>query len=447
VDVATEDSAPASRSRRATKIALWVLVGACCLVGPSSHVLRSLPKAALGHTAAAAAASAPVPFTVEPADGSTSVMPSTVVTLTSPDPIQQVQVGDHTGAVVAGQLDASTKVWRATGALFPGRQYTIDADLLDRGQVKHVTTHFQTVPGRTVSTSVMPANGSTVGVGMPIVLRFAQPIKSQDNFTRAVTVSAASGVEIRSKWFSPYELHFRPQNYWTAGDKVSVDINLAGVDAGANTFGTLRQHLSFTIGSAHVSTVDVVSHRMTVTENGQVVRSMLISAGRPKYPTMNGVHFVWGKAPMVVMDSATVGIPRNSPDGYYEKVQWNVQITTGGEYVHSAPWSVQQQGTNNVSHGCVNASPTDAKWYYNFSRVGDIVQVTGSPRPPTAKDGSADWNTAWTQWTPLSTATTATTSTSTASAAATVTSASNPTSASTPTSAATATTTSSVPWN
>jgi hypothetical protein len=103
---------------------------------------------------------------------------------------------------------------------------------------------------------------------------------------------------------------------------------------------------------------------------------------------------------MVVMDSATVGIPRNSPDGYYEKVNWNVQITTGGEYVHAAPWSVKQQGVNNVSHGCVNASPADAQWFFGLSRMGDIVQVTGSPRAPTAKDGSADWNTPFSQWSP-----------------------------------------------
>ena len=75
-----------------------------------------------------------------------------------------------------------------------------------------------------------------------------------------------------------------------------------------------------------------------------VLRTIPISAGRPKYPTMNGIHFVWGKTKNLIMDSATVGIPRNSPDGYYEKVYWDVRISYGGAFVHAAPWSVASQG-------------------------------------------------------------------------------------------------------
>ncbi len=32
-------------------------------------------------------------------------------------------------------------------------------------------------------------------------------------------------------------------------------------------------------------------------------------------------------------------------------------------YVHSAPWSVADQGKRNVSHGCINISPSNAKWF------------------------------------------------------------------------------------
>ena len=400
MEVASEEAARAPKAHWTLPVLLWLLAGALCALGPDGRALATLAKPAL--TASAAAATGPLlpAVTVDPGNGTTNVMPSTVVTVTSQDPLERVLVQDMTGAVVDGQIDPTGKLWKSTVALKPGRQYSAAIDVLSNGHHKHEMTTFSTVPGKLVSASVLPGNGQTVGVGMPVVVRFSAPVKNQAEILKGITVWSSSGTEIRAKWFSPYELHFRPAAYWTPGEQVTANLDLEGLDAGNNTFGTGHQRIGFTVGPSHVATVDVVSHVMTVTENGKVLRTMAISAGRPKYPTMNGVHFVWGKAKTVVMDSATVGIPRNSPDGYYEKVNWNVQITTGGEYVHAAPWSVKQQGVNNVSHGCVNASPADAQWFFGLSRVGDIVQVTGSPRAPTARDGSADWNTTFDQWQP-----------------------------------------------
>jgi lipoprotein-anchoring transpeptidase ErfK/SrfK len=399
VELAGDEMARASKSPWALRIALWVLAAALCVLGPNGRVLASIPQHLTGGVASAEPAGPDVAF--EPMNGATDVMPDTVVTATARGVIQEVTLIDSTGATVPGQTDLNARVWRSTAALNPGRGYTLNVTSVEGGKhVRHSASAFSTVPGKLMSASLLPGDGQTVGVGMPVVVRFSAPVKNQDVILEGFSVTAASGTEIRAKWFSPYELHFRPQSYWKTGEKVSVSMHLDGLDAGNNVFGSGSKQMTFTVGAAHVSLVDVNTHVMTVSENGNQVRSMLISAGRPKYPTMNGVHFVWGKAANLIMDSSTVGIPRNSPDGYYEKVQWNVQITTGGEYVHSAPWSVASQGQNNVSHGCVNASPTDAKWFYGFTQMGDIVQVTGSPRPPTAKDGSADWNTGWNEWIP-----------------------------------------------
>jgi lipoprotein-anchoring transpeptidase ErfK/SrfK len=156
--------------------------------------------------------------------------------------------------------------------------------------------------------------------------------------------------------------------------------------------------VSFTVGDAHVATVDTQAHTMTITSNGTTLKTVPISAGRTKYPTMGGVHIVLDKSYNVVMDSETVGIPRGSPDGYYEHVYWDVAISNGGEYVHAAPWSTGAQGSSNVSHGCVNLSTADAKWFYNFSQLGDVVQVVGSPRGPTDDAGVVDWKIPWEQW-------------------------------------------------
>jgi hypothetical protein len=99
------------------------------------------------------------------------------------------------------------------------------------------------------------------------------------------------------------------------------------------------------------------------------------------------------------MDSATVGIPRDSPDGYYEKVYWDVRISYGGAFVHAAPWSVASQGVVNVSHGCVNVAPASAEWFYNWSLRGDVVDVYNTLAPPdTADPGMSDWNMSWKKW-------------------------------------------------
>jgi lipoprotein-anchoring transpeptidase ErfK/SrfK len=320
------------------------------------------------------------------------------VTVRAKDPIERVLLTDMTGAVVDGLVDSTGRVWKSTVALKPGRQYTTSIDVGTTGDHKHATTVFSTVPGKQVSASVQPSNGMVVGVGMPVIVKFSAPIKNQAEILKGITVWSAAGTEIRAKWFSPYELHFRPPAYWAPGEQVTANVDIEGLDAGNNVFGTGRQRLNFTIGSARISTVDVGSHTMTVTENGKVLRSFPISAGKPKTPTMNGIHVIKGKSKTVIMDSSTVGIPRSSPDGYYLKVNWAVQFTWGGSYVHSAPWSVSKQGSDNVSHGCVNASPANAQWYFGNARVGDVLQVTGSPRPPTARDGSADWNTQFSEW-------------------------------------------------
>src|SRR6059058_2131757 len=132
---------------------------------------------------------------------------------------------------------------------------------------------------------------------------------------------------------------------------------------------------------------------------GQTVRVLPMSAGRDKYPTKGGIHIALEKAPVVTMDSQTVGIPRNSKDGYYEKVYWDVRISNGGAFVHAAPWSVDDQGHANVSHGCVNLSTADAQWFFGFAQRGDVVNVINSPAPPDLHDpGTADWNIPWSAW-------------------------------------------------
>ena len=97
------------------------------------------------------------------------------------------------------------------------------------------------------------------------------------------------------------------------------------------------------------------------------------------------------------MDSTTFGLALDA-GGYRTKVEYATRISNGGEFVHSAPWSVGSQGYANVSHGCVNASPADAEWFYDFSQVGDLIDVVNSPRPPDLTQDGTTWAWPWDQW-------------------------------------------------
>jgi lipoprotein-anchoring transpeptidase ErfK/SrfK len=248
--------------------------------------------------------------------------------------------------------------------------------------------------------TLSPGDGEVVGVGMPAVVAFDRPVAKADRPAVEVrlTVTADPPVEGDWRWITPALVHWRPATYWAPGTVVGLHSDLRGLQVG-EAFGGEERTVQFRIGEAHLSTVDVATHQMTVTENGQVVKVIPMSAGRDRYPTHNGIHLALEKSRMVTMDSATVGIPRDSPAGYYRKVAWATRLSYSGTYVHAAPWSVGAQGERNVSHGCINVSPADAQWFYNFTRRGDVVTVVNSNAKPLLYDpGMADWNIPWEQW-------------------------------------------------
>jgi lipoprotein-anchoring transpeptidase ErfK/SrfK len=285
--------------------------------------------------------------------------------------------------------------WTSTAFFDPGTSYVVDVTANSQNGIV-TTSHsaFKTEPtaGR-LTAATQPADGSTVGVGMPVILRFNSPVPAerQAALVQRITVQAVPPQVGAWHWFAPTEVHWRPKDYWQSGTKVTVSADFRGLDAGNDVWGLGDFTYTFTIGDKHVSTIDAGSHQMTVTDNDQLVHTYPISAGSPKYPTLDGVLFVRYRQYDVLMDSESIGIPRYAPGGYYEHVFWDTAISTDGFFVHSAPWSVWAQGSSNVSHGCVNLSPQRAQEFYEFSQIGDIVQVTNSPRAADASDGEGDW--------------------------------------------------------
>ena len=167
-------------------------------------------------------------------------------------------------------------------------------------------------------------------------------------------------------WFSNQELHYRPQQFWPAHEHVTATWDLTGWNAGSGMWGAGAGSTQFDIGDAHVAYADLGAHKMTVTDDGHAIATYPISGGKPTDPTMDGVHIVLDRSSVVRMNSATNGVPVNSPDGYDELVYSDVHISDSGEYVHAAPWSVGSQGRVNVSHGCINLSPANALAFFGI---------------------------------------------------------------------------------
>jgi len=307
-----------------------------------------------------------------------------------------VAAGPKDNAPLVGELDPAGARWTSAsgGVLAPATTYKVTANVVAaNGGASIAHSSFTTLaPSARLTARVAPLNGTTVGVGQPIALYLSKPVTDHAAVERHLTVTADPPVAGSWLWLSDTQLHWRPPQYWQPHTKVTFDAALAGVDFGGGTWGTESRKISFTIGDSHVSVVDATTHQMTVTTNGQLERTIPVSTGKDKDPTKSGVHVVMDKAETTVMDSATVGIPAGSPDAYKLTVHWNVRISNSGEFVHAAPWSVGSQGRRNVSHGCVNLSPAEATWFFNYSQLGDVVEVKGTPVQLEATNGFGDWN-------------------------------------------------------
>jgi lipoprotein-anchoring transpeptidase ErfK/SrfK len=343
-----------------------------------------------------------VQFELAPADKATGVrLDAHAKVVASGGTIGSVRVTGPDGKRLEGKLSGDARTWVSSGPLAPGARYKLTVVGENRiGVVTRRASSFTTLePAGTLGAAIMPLDGEKVGVAMPIAIWFDHPVADKAAVESHLSVEASTPVTGGWRWFNDKEVHYRPKTYWPAGTRVTLHASLAGVSAGDGVWGVRDRLVRFRIGDRHISVVNTTTHQMKVSSNGKTLKVFPMSAGRPKYPTTNGIHFTLDKAQQVTMDSATVGIPRDSPDGYYEKVYWNVRISNTGEFVHAAPWSVSSQGSANVSHGCVNLSTANAIWFYHFSQRGDVVRVIGSPKQPNGWSlGVVDWNMSWSRW-------------------------------------------------
>jgi lipoprotein-anchoring transpeptidase ErfK/SrfK len=235
------------------------------------------------------------------------------------------------------------------------------------------------VPAPFSPPSVNPASGEVVGVAQPIIINFDAPIQDRAAAERAIQVTSSPSVTGSFHWFSNRQVRWRPAEFWPAHTQVTVT-------AGGTTS-------SFSTGDAVVAVADDATKTITVTSNGQVVRTMPTSMGKNSTPTPNGTYIVGEQLREMWMDSSTYGVPVDAPEGYRVHVEYATRLSNSGIFIHGAPWSVDSQGYANVSHGCLNVSTENARWIYENMGKGDPVIVRNTVGGTlNGYDGLGDWN-------------------------------------------------------
>jgi lipoprotein-anchoring transpeptidase ErfK/SrfK len=305
-------------------------------------------------------------------------------------------------AAKSGQLDGTMSAdkvnWQSTGRLQPGETYRVRSVAVDEdGKEAVYRTRFSTEDlslDQQAYPSFFPLPGATVGVGMPAIIRFDVPIENKASIEKHLHVTSEPAQPGAFHWISDQEVHWRPEQYWQAGTKVTVEADVDSVPAGNGFYGQESRTSTFTVGRSMISKVDINTHQMRVLRDGKLIRTIPITTGeQPKYTTRSGVKVIVEKYRKKRMNSETVGIDPNGPDGYnLAGVEYAMRVTYSGEFVHAAPWSVGSQGHANVSHGCTGMSTANAEWLYSQTLIGDVVEYTGSDKPMTLTNGIGDWN-------------------------------------------------------
>lgn len=332
--------------------------------------------------------------------------PLEVTAKDSEGPITDVTAVDGSGRFVAGELSADGRRWHSTEPLAANAHYTVRVS----------TENYEGEPGRRVLTfdtgtptskkrlevTLGPDSG-TYGVGQPVTAQLDAAVKDPAQravVERALKVESSPSVAGAWHWVDDKELHYRPKEYWPAGTKVRVHSTLDGIKVGDRLWGTKSKDVSLKIGDKVVAVTDASAHSMTVYKNGEEINEIPVTTGKPGFETRNGVKVVLGKEYYVRMRGSTVGISAGSSEGYDLPVYYATRVTWSGEYVHAAPWSIDSQGSANVSHGCTGMSTGNAAWFYENVREGDVVKVInsyGDEMEPFG-NGFGDWNVAWKKW-------------------------------------------------
>ncbi len=339
---------------------------------------------------------ASVDLTITPTVQPTAVPVTAEITATvAGGSLTDVTMTDRAGNNIPGALRADGSSWVPASALRFNTGYTATITATDpTGAQKSVTTSFTTMakpPTRPIAMSVNVSDNATYGVAMPIVVTFSTgiPTKNRAAIERRLFVQSDPVQRGVWSWQSATQVVYRPQTYWQPGTSITLNTQVAGLPDGSRLIGD-DHSATFTIGKDLEYAADAKAHVLTITSDGQVIHKYPISMGKSSTPSWSGHFVIMDKLYYTVFN--TIGIPG---ENYITPVHYAERLTLSGTYFHAAPWSVGQQGSTNVSHGCVNLAPYDAAWIYHNSQVGDPVSLSGTPIHAAQGNGWTMWDMSW----------------------------------------------------
>lgn len=320
--------------------------------------------------------------------------------------ITDVRAVDAQGRRLTGELSAEGTRWRSTTPPAGATRYTVAVGTeRDDGAPGRRTAEFTTRPAKgdkRLGVDLGPEDG-TYGVGQPVTAELDRAIRSREQraiVERALKVESTPAVEGSWRWMDDDTLHYRPRTYWPAHATITVRAELRGLWIRDGLRGAAVEPVRIRTGDRIEAVVDIGKTRMTVRKNGEALRTVPVTTGKPGFRTREGIKVVLGKQAAVRMTGTSIGIPEGSPESYDLPVQWATQLTDSGEFVHAAPWSAEYHGRDNVSHGCTGMSTENARWFFDLVRPGDIVRHVGGDgeRMPVFGNGLGDWNLSWEKW-------------------------------------------------
>jgi lipoprotein-anchoring transpeptidase ErfK/SrfK len=361
-----------------------------------------------GDSGAAQSGPSQAVVSIAPKDGAESVDTSGALKVSaSKGKLSEVVVKDGKGEAIPGKITDGGASWTPSTHLAAATKYTVHAVAKDsEGREAAEDSSFTTLtPEHTFLGTFTPEDGSEVGVGMPFSLRFDRGITNPDDVEKAVRIRTEPAVDVQGHWFGNDRLDFRPEKYWKEGTKVTVDLDLDGVEGRDGVYGEQDKTVSFTIGRDQVSVVDVKTKKMKVMQDGKVVKTLPVTTGKPGYDTWNGQMVITEKFVETRMNGDTVGY-----DGEYDidDVPHAMRLSQSGTFIHGNYWGGDAFGNYNASHGCVGLRDvkgawdkgTPAAWFFNHSMIGDVVVVKNSDDATIAPDnGLNGWNMSWEEWT------------------------------------------------